>query len=115
MIMRNLLSILLVSVSLLWGCLTPMAIADNLNFDQGAEIFSVHCVGCHAGGGNIIRRGKNLKQRALQRNGYDSIEAIAEIVSNGKSNMSAYSDRLSVPEIQQVAAYVLDQAEKNWR
>ncbi|CDM95620.1 cytochrome c6 [Limnospira platensis C1] len=113
--MRNLLTILLLSVSLLWGCWTPKAIADNLNIEKGGEIFSVHCVGCHAGGGNIIRRGKNLKQRALQRNGYDSIEAIAEIVANGKSNMSAYSDRLSVSEIQQVAAYVLDQAEKNWR
>lgn len=111
--MRNILTVLLVSFMVFFGSMTPRAIADNL--DQGAEIFSVHCVGCHNGGGNIIRWGKTLKKGALKRNGYDSIESITEIVTNGKSNMSAYSDRLTVSEIKQVAAYVLDQADKNWR
>ena len=45
----------------------------------------------------------------------DSLEAITAIVTNGKNNMSAYKKRLTTEEIQQVAAYVLEQAEKDWK
>jgi cytochrome c6 len=91
--------------------LTALA-ADTIN---GAQIFEVNCAGCHINGGNIIRRGKNLKKKALKNNKMDSIDAIANIVANGKNNMSAYKDRLSEQEIQAVAIYVLEQAENNWR
>lgn len=80
----------------------------------GAEIFAIHCAGCHINGGNIIRRGKTLKLKALQKYGMDSIAAITEIVTNGKANMSAYRDRLTPAEIQTVATYVLQQAETGW-
>ena len=86
--------------------------ADTAN---GAEVFSVHCAGCHINGGNIVRRGKNLKKKALKKYGMDSVEAITSIVTNGKSNMSAYKDRLTEQQIQDVAAYVLEQADKDWR
>lgn len=82
---------------------------------SGAKIFESNCAGCHINGGNIIRRGKNLKAKALKKYGYNSIEGIVEIVSNGKNNMSAYKDRLSQDEIKSVATYVLDQADKNWK
>jgi cytochrome c6 len=45
----------------------------------------------------------------------DSLEAISSIVTNGKSNMPAYKDRLTTEQIQAVAAYVLEQSEKDWR
>jgi cytochrome c6 len=90
----------------------PALAADTIN---GAQIFEVNCAGCHINGGNIIRRGKNLKKKALKNNKMDSIDAIASIVANGKNNMSAYKDRLSEQEIQAVAVYVLEQAENNWR
>jgi cytochrome c6 len=92
--------------------LAANAATDTVN---GAEVFSVHCVGCHINGGNIVRRGKTLKQKALVRNGMDSLEAIAAIVTNGKNNMSAYRDRLTEQQIQDVAAYVLEQSSQNWR
>ncbi|MDP5337550.1 MAG: cytochrome C6, partial [Nodularia sp. (in: cyanobacteria)] len=44
-----------------------------------------------------------------------TIEAVTGIITNGKNNMSAYKDRLTTPEIQEVAAYVLEQAEIGWR
>jgi cytochrome c6 len=53
--------------------------------------------------------------KALKKNKMDSIEAIASIVKVGKNNMSAYKDRLTEQQIQDVATYVLEQAEKNWR
>ncbi|PPT05656.1 Cytochrome C553 (soluble cytochrome f) [Geitlerinema sp. FC II] len=51
----------------------------------------------------------------MRRYGRDTPEAIAELVKNGKNNMSAYGDRLSDEEIADVTAYVLDRAANNWR
>lgn len=85
------------------------------DINHGAEIFSIHCAGCHINGGNIIRRGKNLKKPALEKYGMNTIEAVTSIVTNGKNNMSAYQDRLTPEEIQAVGYYVLQQAETGWR
>ena len=94
----------------------PAHAIESINTaNNGAKIFEYNCAGCHINGSNIIRRGKNLKIKALKKYGYDSTEAIAEIVTNGKNNMSAYKDRLSEEQIQEVAAYVLEQANNNWR
>lgn len=89
------------------------AVAAETN--KGAKIFQVNCAGCHAKGGNIIRRGKNLKLRALHKNQLDSQEAIVNLVTNGKNNMPAYSDRLTPAEIETVSAYVLERAAVNWK
>jgi cytochrome c6 len=106
------LLILLILILLNANLISPALAADTVN---GTQIFSLHCAGCHINGSNIIRRGKNLKIKALKKNNMDSIEAIASIVTNGKNNMSAYKDRLTEQQIQDVAAYVLEQAEKDWR
>ncbi|MEM6255626.1 MAG: c-type cytochrome [Cyanobacteria bacterium P01_D01_bin.156] len=82
--------------------------------EAASELFNVHCAGCHPNGANIIRRGKSLKQRALQRYGYDSSDAIAQLITDGKGLMSAYGDQLTEQEINNLADYVLHQAEINW-
>ena len=102
----------LITLTVLNITFIPQVAADTIN---GAKIFEVHCAGCHLNGGNIVRRGKNLKQKALKKYGMDSIDAIANIVTNGKNNMSAYKDRLSEQQIQDVSVYVLEQAQKDWR
>jgi len=109
-LLKQLLRFMLVAVL---AIASPMALATNLA--NGAEVFSVHCAACHASGGNIVRRGKNLKQKALQRYGMDSVAAIASLVENGKNAMPAYKNRLTEPQIQAVATYVLDQADNNWK
>lgn len=93
------------------------AIGDSeaVSLNNGAQIFELNCAGCHANGGNIIRRGKNLHMRALRRNHMDTVEAIAHIVTYGKRPMSAYGEKLSEQEIQDVSAYVLKRAEEDWR
>ena len=103
----------LVSCMLFSLCLSfpNMAWADG----TPAELFEVQCAGCHPNGANIIRRGKNLKQRALKRHGYESVDAIAMLITNGKGLMSAYGDRLSEEEITSLAEYVLEQAAIDWR
>ncbi|MBW4564864.1 MAG: c-type cytochrome [Mojavia pulchra JT2-VF2] len=111
--MNKLIQIILVLFLIFINILTPSASAAEI--DNGAQIFEIHCAGCHVNGGNIVRRGKTLKKKALKKYGMDSLEAIASIVINGKSNMPAYKDRFTTQQIQDVAAYVLDQAEKDWR
>ncbi|MDB9306378.1 MULTISPECIES: cytochrome c6 PetJ [Cyanophyceae] len=111
--MQKLLILLTVTIFLLFNNFSSPAIAADTN--HGAEVFSVHCAGCHINGGNIIRRGKNLKEKALKRYGMDTIEAVTSIITNGKNNMSAYADRLTPQEIQEVATYVLEQAQTGWR
>ncbi|NMG06543.1 cytochrome c6 PetJ [Brasilonema sp. UFV-L1] len=111
--LKKLITILLPTFIVLNLSFIPTALAtDTAN---GEKIFSVQCAGCHINGSNIVRRGKNLKLKALKKYHMDSIEAISSIVANGKNNMSAYKDRLTIEEIQDVAAYVLEQAQKGWR
>lgn len=95
--------------------LSTLSNAWAADLGNGEKVFQVNCVGCHVNGSNIIRRGKNLKLKALQKNGYADVEAIASLVTNGKANMSAYKDRLTPQQIEDVAAYVLAQAQKGWK
>lgn len=95
-----------------FGWVAPAAWADG---EVPSALFDVHCAGCHPNGANIIRRGKNLKQRALSRHGYDSAEKIATLIANGKGLMSAYKTELTEQEINVLADYVLQQAANNWR
>lgn len=115
---RFILSLLGALLCLTW---TTGAIALNDLSDQAsnginaAQLFEVHCAGCHPHGGNIIRRRKTLKIRSLKRYGADNLEAIASLIANGENAMSAFRDRLSDKEIQALSAYVLQRAEDNWR
>jgi cytochrome c6 len=111
--MRRLLNILFLTIAALNLICTAPAIAADLS--HGAEIFNANCAGYHANGGNIVRRNKTLKLKALSKFGMDSITAIADIVANGKNNISAYKERLNRQEIEDVAAYILAQAESDWQ
>jgi cytochrome c6 len=110
--------ILLLLTLLTWTGIiaAPVFAAVQTNTVQGPELFAIHCAGCHVGGGNIIRRNKNLKLQALQRNHVETVEAIAALITHGKGNlMSAYGDRLTAAEIANLAAYVFDQAQHDWK
>ena len=115
MIKLSIVQFVLFPVLLIIIYLQQPALADTVDGAKGAKIFSKNCAGCHINGGNIIRRGKNLKIRALKKYKMDSVAAISNIVTYGKNNMSAYQDRLSELEIQSVSTYVLNQAENNWK
>lgn len=81
---------------------------------SGESLFTVNCAACHANGGNIIRRGKNLKQKAMVRNGYGEVDAIASLIIQGKGIMPAYADKLSKGEIGAIAQYVHQKAATGW-
>ncbi|MEM8828197.1 MAG: c-type cytochrome [Cyanobacteria bacterium P01_G01_bin.19] len=111
------LTVYLITFCLGLFLLTSSALAgeDNINLESGAKVFKANCAGCHVKGGNIVRRGKNLKLKALRRYKVDSEEAIASLVTNGKGIMSAYGDKLTQQEIADVSAYVMERAEQNWK
>lgn len=117
--LKTIIGALLLILTLAFGEIAlnaPPALADTAaNLETGAEVFSVNCAGCHINGSNIIRRGKNLKQKALKKYKMDSIANISDLVTNGKGVMPAYKDRLSEQQIIDVSAYVLSQAANDWK
>lgn len=80
----------------------------------GASLFEAHCVGCHVGGGNVIRRGRTLRLEALQRADLASPEAIARIAAEGRGQMGGYAAVLGEQGARQVSAWVWQQALAGW-
>ncbi|CAL5224974.1 g7748 [Coccomyxa viridis] len=102
---------------------SPLAHAD----EDITGSFNKNCIGCHVGGGNVVQAGATLKEADLQKNGAASVEAIYDLVYNGKGKMPGYGagctpkgkctfgPRLSDDEIQRLSHYVLQQAGSDWR
>ncbi len=110
--MKKLLSIFLVAIAVLTVTFVPAAQAADTA--AGAKIFTANCTACHMGGGNVVMAAKTLKKDALETYGMYSKEAIISQVTKGKGAMPAFGGRLSDADIENVAAYVLEQAEKGW-
>ena len=109
---------LFLSLYLVLGSAMPVAAMAEPDLSHGAQLFSSNCAACHMGGGNVIRASRTLSQTDLQAylDSYtqDPIEAIEHQIENGKNAMPPYEGKLSVSEIDDVAAFVETQAEKGW-
>ena len=81
---------------------------------DGAALFQAHCAGCHVNGGNIIRRGRTLKMKALERQGITSPEANATIAAEGVGQMGGYGQVLGTGGAERVGLYVWQQALRGW-
>jgi cytochrome c6 len=111
--MKKILSVLLLCVTIFSFAFNSPALADAAS---GAKIFSANCASCHAGGKNLVQAQKTLKKDALEKYGMNSAEAIIAQVTNGKNAMPAFKGRLKAAQIEDVAAYVLDEANnKEWK
>ena len=108
---RLLLALLFVLTLTCFTWINPAVAGDATN---GAKIFTANCAACHMGGGNVVMANKTLKKDALEKYGMASLEAIVNQVTNGKNAMPAFGKKLNPQEIEDVATYVLDQAEKGW-
>ncbi len=101
-------------------CLSPFSalVSYGVNLEIGENLFRTNCMICHKElatslGNNIIPE-KNLKKENLEANGMNSIESITYEVRNGKNGMPAFGDRFKTEEIQQIAAYILQQSNENF-
>ncbi len=90
---------------------SPALAADTAS---GAKIFSANCASCHMGGKNLVKANKTLKKSDLEKYGLNSEQAIISQVTNGKNAMPAFRGRLKTAQIENVAAYVLEQADQGW-
>jgi len=102
----------LCAVMLTW--LTTIAPAWAGDLAHGGQVFASNCAACHIGGGNVVNGAKTLKLADLEKYEMASLEAIKTQVTNGKNAMPAFAGRLTAQEIDDVATYVLDQAEGGW-
>nr|YP_009315671.1 Cytochrome c553 [Trichogloeopsis pedicellata]SCW24329.1 Cytochrome c553 [Trichogloeopsis pedicellata] len=88
--------------------------AQAADLSAGEQIFNANCAACHAGGNNAIIPDKTLKIDVLEIYSMNSIDAITNQVTNGKGAMPAFGGRLEAEDIDNVANYVLSQAEQGW-
>lgn len=108
----KLLSTLLVFLTAaLFTFATPALAGDAA---AGGKIFSANCAACHAGGNNVVNGAKTLKKEALDKYEMNSLAAITTQVTNGKNAMPAFKGRLTDAQIEDVATYVMSQAENGW-
>ena len=107
--MRTLLAVALMLITLLWQSSSAWGLAGS-----GAQLFDLHCAGCHPNGGNIIRRGRTLKLKALEKRELNNSQAIAQIAREGIGQMSGYADVLGEGNDVVVADWIWQQAQKAW-
>ncbi|MBR8833755.1 MAG: c-type cytochrome [Stigonema ocellatum SAG 48.90 = DSM 106950] len=112
--MKKIFAVLLLSIAIFTFAFNSPALAGDAA--KGAKIFSANCASCHAGGKNLVQANKNLKKEALDKYGINTPEAVISQVTKGKNAMPAFKGRLKPQQIEDVAAYVLDEAyEKGWK
>ncbi len=111
-VIRLLIGAVMVVLVVIGGFGAVPAIAADLT--NGARVFTANCNACHMGGNNYVNAMKTLKKDDLEKYGMASLDAIKTQIKQGKLAMPSFLGRLSEAEIEDVAAYVLDQAEKGW-
>ena len=94
--------------------LQVVVLASPAQLAEGGRLFANTCAGCHLNGGNIVRRDRTLKLKALQRHGIDGPGAIARIAAEGIGRMDGYAKVLGPEGPDQVGAWVWQQALENW-
>lgn len=110
--MKSILATVVAFVASAVFLMAPPAMAADAG--AGAQVFSANCAACHIGGGNAVNPAKTLKQDDLVANGKGTSEAIVTQVTNGNGGMPAFGGRLTPEQIENVAAYVLEQSGNGW-
>ncbi len=110
--MKKLLSVIWIAIALLCFSLATPALAGDAA--KGKQIFVSECFACHRGGKNLVLAPKTLNKEDLQKYDRYSLEAIITQITNGKDPMPGFKGSLSAQKIEDVATYVLEQAEAGW-
>ncbi|MBU6344140.1 MAG: c-type cytochrome [Cyanobacteria bacterium REEB494] len=111
--MKRIISVLLLGIAIFTLAFSNSALA--VDAEAGARVFKANCAQCHLGGKNLVNAAKTLKKEALEKYDMYSQEAIVSQVTKGKGAMPAFGKRLKSAQIENVAAYVLEQADEGWK
>ncbi|WP_413172122.1 cytochrome c6 PetJ [Anabaena azotica] len=109
--MKKIISVILLGITIFTFAFSSPALAADA---AGKAVFAANCNACHLGGKNAVNPAKTLSQADLEKYGMYSAEKIIAQVTNGKNAMPAFGKRLTSAQIENVAAYVLEQAGNNW-
>eukprot|EP00798_Chlamydomonas_sp_ICE-L_P012031 gene12031-15133_t len=112
---------LLLSSSLALLMLSPAASAGV------TETFGMKCAGCHVGGGNIVQANATLSNGDMAANNIGTPEDMYNIIYMGKNKMPGFGTncaprgqctfaaRLSDEEVKDLATYVQERADAEWK
>lgn len=109
---RQLAGVVLGLLAAVLGWRSEAALAKDLA--NGETVFLGNCAACHAGGNNAVQPDKKLKKEALTQYGMYDVDRIRYQITNGKNAMPAFGERLGPEDIEDVANYVIAQADKGW-
>lgn len=107
--MKKIISVLLLGIAIFTFAFSDIALAAD-----GAALFNANCAQCHPGGKNLVNPAKTLKKADLEKYDMYSSDAIVAQITNGQGAMPAFGKKLKAEQIQDIAAYVLAQAENGW-
>lgn len=111
--MKKILSVVVLLFTIVSFAFANPALAGDAS--KGAAVFSANCAACHMGGRNVVNAAKTLQKDALEKFDMYSLEKIQNQVRKGNGAMPAFGGRLTEEEIENVATYVLSQADNGWK
>ena len=97
-----------------FSILFSFLILTPIPLEKGEILFGNYCFQCHQNGNTVLFPEKNLKKETLERNGVNSIESIRYLVKNGKNGMPAFGGKLKEEDIDKIASYILEEAQKTF-
>lgn len=93
---------------------------------ETVQLFENSCAGCHAAGGNVVKRDATLFLSDLKRYGLDDPSELYSMIYSGKGSMPGFGEecqpkgkctfgrRFSDEQIDHLVRYILDQAADGW-
>jgi len=124
--LKKLLAIILAVVLFTFSLTSPAFAAKKCKLDdsyptgnavKGAKTFDKKCATCHAGGKNTQNKKKTLlKDDLVKYEMFDATKIIAQMKCGSQNKkMPAIGKKFKSDKLADVAAYVLEQAEKGWK
>ncbi|WP_017293060.1 cytochrome c6 PetJ [Geminocystis herdmanii] len=110
--MKKILSVVVLLITLVTFTFASPALAGDAS--KGATLFSANCASCHMGGRNVVNPTKTLQKADLEKYDMYELDKIKTQILNGKAAMPSFGKNLTGEQIEDVATYVLSQAEKGW-
>ncbi|NCO74416.1 MAG: c-type cytochrome [Cyanobacteria bacterium] len=110
--MKKIISLVLLLITVAtFSFSTPAWAGDAV---KGAAVFSANCASCHMGGRNVVNAAKTLQKADLEKYEMYDIEKIKTQIMKGKAAMPAFKN-ITAEQVEDVATYVLSQADKGWK